>query len=49
MNIEKWFDGVNTFDFKNYPKGIMQNQEGMFRGCQNGKNAFSLTKILFPR
>ena len=41
MNIEKWFDGFYTFDFTDYPKGIMQNQEGMFTAAKNGRNAFS--------
>ena len=40
MNIEKWFDGFYTFDFTDYPKGIMQNQEGMFKAAKNGRNAF---------
>jgi hypothetical protein len=40
MNIEKWFDGQYAFDFDDYPKGIMQNQDGMFKGCKNGRNAF---------
>ena len=40
MNIEKWFDGANVFDFADYPMGIMQNQEGMFKATGNGRNAF---------
>jgi hypothetical protein len=40
MNIEKWFDGASAFDFADYPKGIMQNQEGMFEATRNGRNAF---------
>lgn len=42
MNIGKWFSGDNVFDLSQYPMGIMQNQEGMFRAIQNGRNAFSL-------
>jgi hypothetical protein len=42
MNIERWFDGPFAFDFENYPKGIMQNQEGMFKACQNGRKAFEI-------
>ena len=41
MNIEKWFDSTSAFDFADYPKGIMQNQEGMFTAAKNGRNAFS--------
>jgi hypothetical protein len=40
MNIEKWFDSQNAFDFSDYPMGIMQNQLGMYRACLNGRNAF---------
>ena len=43
MNIDRWFDGENAFDFAAYPNGIMQNQEGMFRACLNGRKAFSVT------
>jgi hypothetical protein len=42
MNLEKWFDGVFPFRFGDYPMGIMQNQEGMFRAGKNGENAFSI-------
>jgi hypothetical protein len=40
MNIDKWFDGKYAFDFADYPNGIMQNQEGMFKACENGRNVF---------
>jgi hypothetical protein len=43
MNVDRWFDGQSAFDFSAYPNGIMQNQEGMFRACMNGKKAFSVT------
>jgi hypothetical protein len=43
MNIEKWFDSENAFDFSLYPMGIMQSQEGMYRACRNGKTAFSMS------
>jgi hypothetical protein len=42
MNIERWFDGPYAFDFADYPKGIMQNQEGMFKATMNGRNAFDI-------
>ncbi len=44
MNIEKWFDGENAFDFARYPMGIMQNQEGMYNACMNGRKAFGIVK-----
>jgi len=49
MNIEKWFDGEYAFDFDDYPKGIMQNQEGMFEGIQNGRHAFDFEMMIGDR
>jgi hypothetical protein len=43
MNVDRWFDGQNAFDFSAYPTGIMQDQEGMYRARQNGRSAFSVT------
>jgi hypothetical protein len=43
MNIERWFDGQNAFNFAAYPNGIMQNQQGMFMACMNGRKTFSVT------
>ncbi|MDP4280530.1 MAG: hypothetical protein Q8867_00130 [Bacteroidota bacterium] len=42
MNIEKWFDGTETFDFSKYAMGIMQNEEGMSKAARNGENVFSI-------
>ena len=47
MNVGNWFDGAYAFDFSDYPKGIMQNQEGMFKATQNGKKAFEF-QVLMP-
>ena len=46
MNIERWFDGPYTFDFSDYPMGIMQDQPGMFRATRNGAKAFTATRIV---
>ena len=43
MNVDRWFDGQNAFDFSAYPDGIMQDQEGMLKACMNGRKAFSIT------
>jgi hypothetical protein len=43
MKVDRWFDGNNAFDFSAYPDGIMQNQEGMFKACLNGRKTFSVT------
>ncbi len=42
MNVDRWFDGQNAFNFAAYPMGIMQDQEGMFKACQNGRRVFGL-------
>jgi len=41
MNIERWFDGENAFDFSAYPMGIMQDQDGMHKACLNGRKVFT--------
>ena len=41
MLVDRWFDGVETFDFNDYPAGIMQYQQGMEKACINGRKAFS--------
>ncbi|MCX6251895.1 MAG: hypothetical protein NTX61_14225 [Bacteroidetes bacterium] len=43
MDIGKWFDSENVFNFSDYPNGMMQNQEAMNKACLNGRNAFSVT------
>jgi hypothetical protein len=47
MNIEKWWDQPNTYDFNVVGGKIMQNQEAMRMGVENGKNVFSAT-VLHP-
>lgn len=37
MNIEQWFTDPNTIDFYTFPFNIMQCQECMRMGCDNGK------------
>ncbi|MCX6243638.1 MAG: hypothetical protein NTU98_02940 [Bacteroidetes bacterium] len=46
MDIARWFDGENAFDFAAYPNGIMQNQDGMYRACLNGRKAFD---VIIPK
>ncbi|MCX6248056.1 MAG: hypothetical protein NTW10_10000 [Bacteroidetes bacterium] len=42
MNVDRWFDGQNAFEFARYPSGMMQNQEAMFRAIRNGKKVFTV-------
>jgi len=41
MLVDRWFDGAGTFDFDDYPGGIMQYQAGMHQACMNGREAFA--------
>ena len=41
MLVDKWFDGTQSFNFDDYPGGIMQYQEGMNEICLNGRKAFT--------
>jgi hypothetical protein len=37
MNIEHWFKDPHTIDLETFPFNIMQCQECMRMGCENGK------------
>jgi hypothetical protein len=47
MNLESWFEGPHTWDFNEWGGEIMQNQEAMATGCENGKDAFVLEAPLY--
>lgn len=40
MNINSWFSSPHTYDHNHFGGAIMQNQEAMKIGCENGKDAF---------
>lgn len=46
MKIDRWMDGVNAFDFMAYPMGLMQNEAGMLKAIQNGKNSFNAGRLI---
>ena len=48
MNVDRWFDGENAFDFGAYPMGIMQNEQGMHLACLNGRKVFTC-KVELPQ
>ena len=48
MDIGKWFDSESIFNFSDYPKGMMQNQEAMHKACLNGRTAFSVSVSYYP-
>lgn len=42
MNIEKWFESPNLWDWNVVGGQIMQNQSAMHKACENGANVFSV-------
>ncbi|MGB4205446.1 MAG: MbnP family protein [Bacteroidales bacterium] len=42
MNIENWFRDPHTYDHNQWGGAIMQNQNAMQMGCENGWNVFSV-------
>ena len=50
MNVNEWFEDPVVFDFNVWGGNIMQNQEAMHIGCENGHNVFSVKdiKVLLP-
>lgn len=38
MNIENWFKDPHIYDHNTYGGAIMNNQEAMGKGCENGRN-----------
>ncbi len=43
MNIEKWFEAPNLWDWNQTGGQIMQNQNAMLKACENGANAFAVS------
>lgn len=43
MNIEKWFEAPNVWDWNIIGGQIMMNQDAMHKGCENGANAFHVS------
>lgn len=38
MNVEEWFKNPNMYDHNEYGGRIMDNQEAMHKGCENGEH-----------
>jgi hypothetical protein len=45
MNIDKWFEAPNLWDWNVIGGQIMQNQDAMAKACQNGANAFQVFHV----
>jgi len=45
MDIEKWFESPNYWDWDLIGGQIMQNQDAMHKACENGRNAFRVSNI----
>jgi hypothetical protein len=43
MNIEKWFEAPNVWNWNVIGGQIMQNQDAMHKACENGVNAFQVS------
>lgn len=43
MNIEKWFESPNVWDWNTIGGQIMQNQAAMNMACQNGAHVFAVS------
>lgn len=43
MDIEKWFESPNVWDWNVIGGQIMQNQDAMKKACENGANAFHIS------
>lgn len=46
MNVEEWFRNPNTYDHNVYGGKIMNNQEAMHKGCENGENGVFTAEII---
>jgi hypothetical protein len=42
MNIEKWFEAPNLWDWNVIGGQIMQNQDAMHKACENGAHVFGI-------
>jgi len=45
MNIEKWFEAPNLWDWNVIGGQIMQNQDAMHKASENGANVFQVTHV----
>ncbi len=45
MNVERWWDSPNVYDHDIHGSKIMQNQQAMKMGVENGENVFSVGSI----
>ncbi len=46
MNVEKWWDQPNEYDFDYYGPMTMQNQEAMAAGVENGQHVFTIGSVV---
>jgi hypothetical protein len=45
MNVEKWWDQPNVYDHNTIGGKIMQNQNAMRMGVENGLSVFTISQI----
>ncbi len=45
MDVDKWFTSPHDFDFNVWGGDIMQNQQAMEIGCENGQDVFRIERF----
>ncbi len=45
MDINRWFNSPNVWDFNSWGGSIMQNEDAMRTACENGRNVFEIGSI----
>jgi hypothetical protein len=45
--VDHWFKNPNTFDFNYWGGDIMQKQDAMKVGCENGQDVFGILSFGF--
>ncbi|MEN8226004.1 MAG: MbnP family protein [Bacteroidota bacterium] len=47
MNVDSWFKSPHTYDHNYWGGDIMQNQQAMIQGCENGQDVFEVLSFKF--
>ena len=45
MHVDRWFKNPNTYDHNEWGGDIMQKQESMRLGCENGHDVFEIMHL----
>lgn len=47
MHIDRWFKDPHTYDHNEWGGDIMQTQDAMKVGCENGQDVFEILSVKF--